>query len=83
MCTRNPDRPDGILEASVGRLRAARAEWSRLTPGDLSRISNKQDLITIVEERYGLSHISAVHDVELWDARVRGTDTSSTRYLAL
>ena len=72
MCTRIQDRADGILEASVGRLRAAREEWSRLTPGDLSRIDNKQDLITAVEERYSISHMCAVQDVELWDARARG-----------
>jgi hypothetical protein len=71
MCTRIQDRADGILEASVGRLRAAREEWSRLTPGDLSRIDNKQDLITAVEERYSMSHMCAVQDIELWDARFR------------
>ena len=81
MCTRNLDRADGILEASDGHLRAARAEWDRLTPGDLARIQNKQDLITTVEERYGSSHIRAVQDVELWDARVRRIDTSSRHYL--
>ena len=82
MCTRNPDRADGILEASDGRLRAARVEWGRLTPGDLAGIENKQDLFTTVEERYHVSHMRAVQDVELWDARVRTMDTSSPRYLA-
>ena len=81
MCTRNPDRADGILEASDGHLGAALAEWGRLTPDDFVRIENKQDLITSVEERYGISHMAAVQDVELWDARVRGMNTSR-RYLA-
>jgi hypothetical protein len=83
MCTRNPDRADGILDASDGHLRAARAEWDRLTPGDVARIENKQDLITTVEECYGISHFRAVQDVELWDTRVRGIGTSSPRQLAL
>jgi hypothetical protein len=73
--------PDGVLNASDGHLRAARVEWSRLTPGDLAGIDNKQDLIAIVEQRYGISHFRAVQDVELWDARVRGMNTSR-RYLA-
>jgi hypothetical protein len=58
------------------------AEWGRLTPGDFARIENKQDLITAVEERYGISHMGAVQDVELWDARVQGMNKSSPRYLA-
>ena len=52
-------------------MRAAKAEWCRLTPGDFA-VENKQDLITTVEERYNISHTRAVQDVELWDARVRG-----------
>ena len=82
MCTRNPDRADGILQASDGHLGAAMTEWGRLTPGDLAGIENRQDLITTVEERYDISHMRAVQDVELWDARVRGRNTSSPPYLA-
>ena len=72
MCTRLRDLPDGILDASNGRMQLAQATWSRLTPRDFSGIANKQDLITSIEERYNLSHAAAVQDVELWDARVRG-----------
>jgi hypothetical protein len=81
MCTRLRDLPDGILDASAGRRRAAHARWSRLTPGDFSGISNKQDLITSVEEGYNLSHTAAVQDVELWDAGVRGTCEMAARSL--
>jgi hypothetical protein len=80
MCTRILDMADGILDAADGHLSAACAEWSRLTPGDLARIENKQDLITAVEERYSISHRRAVQDVELWDARVRRMDRSSPHY---
>jgi hypothetical protein len=65
MCTRNPNRADGILEAFGGRLRAAQSKGKRLTPGDLVRIENKQDLITTAEERYNISHFRAVQDVDL------------------
>ena len=37
------------LDAADGRLLVAKAKWSRLTPGALSGIANKQDLITGVE----------------------------------
>ncbi len=79
MCTRIRDLADGVLDAAGGRMRAAQAEWSRLMPGDLSGIENKQDLITRVEERYGLSHATAVQDVELWDARIRGMHETAPR----
>ena len=71
MCIRTSDLADGILDVSNGQMRAAQAKWSRLTPGDLSAIRNKQDLISSVRERYSLAHQTAVQDVELWDARVR------------
>jgi hypothetical protein len=82
MCTRIRERADGILDAADGRLLAAKAKWSRLTPGALSGIANKQDLITGVEEHYNLSHAAAVQDVELWDARVRGAYETAPRFPA-
>jgi hypothetical protein len=82
MCTRIRDLADGILDAPDGRLLAAKAKWSRLTPGDFSGIGNKQDLITRVEEHYNLSHAAAVQDVELWDARIRRTHDTAPRVVA-
>jgi hypothetical protein len=82
MCTRLGDLADGILDASDSRMRGAHERWSRLTPGDLSGIANKQDLITSVEERYNLSHAGAVQDVELWDARVGALCEMTTGSLA-
>jgi hypothetical protein len=78
MCTRLRDVPDGILDASAGRTEAAHAKWRCLTPGDLSGIANKQDLISTVATRYNLSHAAAVQDVELWDARVRASCEMTT-----
>ena len=84
MCTRIRDLADGILDIADGRMRAAQAKWSRLTCSDLSGIRNKQDLITSVRERYSLAQATAVQDVELWDARIRGKNqTTIPRPLAL
>jgi hypothetical protein len=82
MCTRITDHADGILDPSSGRLRAAQAHWSRLTALDLSSVANKQDLITSVEERYGLSHALAVQDVTLWDNRIREMNPTTARSLS-
>jgi predicted signal transduction protein with EAL and GGDEF domain len=82
MCTRLRNLADGILDASDRRMRGAHERWGRLTPGDFSGITNKQDLITSVEERYNLSHAAAVQDVELWDARVRGMFETTADSLA-
>jgi hypothetical protein len=71
MCMRIGDGPDVILDVADGHLGAAQARWSRLTPHDLSDIRNKQDLITPVGRRYGLSHAVATRDVQVWDADVR------------
>jgi hypothetical protein len=82
MCTKNPDMPDGILDASDARMRAAQAEWTRLTRSDLSSIANKQDLITSVEERYGLAHEVAVQDVELWTLKFEENQTRAPLLLS-
>ena len=82
MCTRIRDLADGIVGTPDGRLLAAKAKWSRLTPGDFSAIANKQDLISRVEEEYNLSHAAAVQEVEVWDAGVRGMHDATPRLLA-
>ena len=77
MCIRATDPSDGILDVADGHMQAARMEWSRLSPADLSIIRNKQDLIMTVGSRYNLSHSVAIRDVESWDARVRGMSAQS------
>ena len=73
MCMRLRDLADGIVNSSDERMRAARTKWSRLGPREFSAIANRQDLITSVAKHYNLSHAAAVHEVELWDARLRPT----------
>jgi hypothetical protein len=73
------DLADGIVDSSAERMRAAQARWSRLAPSAFSGIANKQDLITSVEKHYDLSHATAVQDVELWDARIRGMHETAPR----
>ena len=55
-----------VLDIADGRLRAAQAKWSRLTPDDLSGIRDRHGLIAMVEKRYSLPHGVAVQDVDLW-----------------
>ena len=62
-------------------MRAAKAGWCRLTPGDLARIENKQDLITTVEELQYLAHQSGAECRALGRSR-SGMNTPSPRYLA-
>jgi hypothetical protein len=55
-----------VLNFVDGRMDAAQAKWSRLTPDDLSGIHDKHALIATIAERYGLPHWVAMQDVERW-----------------
>ncbi len=47
-------------------MRHIQAKWDRLTMSDLAQIKTKAQLISRLEEQYGMSHEVAAQDVEIW-----------------
>ncbi len=53
------------------QTRHIQAKWDRLTMSDLAQIKTKAQLISRLEEQYGMSHEVAIQDVEIWGSNRR------------
>ncbi len=64
-----PDRGAVFIEAR--HMQAAQAKWDRLTADDLAKITNQNQLVDRVSDRYSLPRAQAVADVRIWVSNAR------------
>ena len=57
---------DGILFIKARHMQAAQAKWDRLSTDDLLHITDQDQLIDRVSERYSLPREQAEKDVAIW-----------------